>query len=156
MTRLTGNPLWDAIGSIIIGLMLAIVAVLLINKNREVLISKCMPEELKELVMEVLENDPAIEKVIDFKSSMLDVGTYRVKCEVEFNGNSLLRELYRRDKDFLKDEYEYIKEDYQEFLKFCADYTDRIPRLIGGHIDVLETNIRLAVPEAKYIDIEIN
>lgn len=79
-----------------------------------------------------------------------------MKCEVEFNGNSLLRELYRRDKDFLKDEYEYIKDDYQEFLKFCADYTDRIPRLIGGHIDMLETNIRIAVPEAKYIDIEIN
>jgi divalent metal cation (Fe/Co/Zn/Cd) transporter len=73
MTRLTGKIYWDAFGSIIIGLMLAAVAVILINKNREVLISKCMPEHLKDLVLEVLENDPAIEKVIDFQSSMLDV-----------------------------------------------------------------------------------
>ncbi len=156
LTKITGLFYFDAIGSILIGCMLAVVAFLLINKNREVLISKAIGEDRKELILDILDNDPAVEHVLDFKSSMLDIGTYRIKCEIEFNGNSLLREMYRRDKDFLKDEYEYIQKDYQEFLKFCADYTDRIPRMLWEHINGLEKKIQEAVPEAKYIDIEIN
>jgi hypothetical protein len=30
---------------------------------------------------------------------------------------------------FLQEEYEYIEE-YEDFLKFCVDYSNRIPRLI--------------------------
>jgi hypothetical protein len=31
---------------------------------------------------------------------------------------------------YFKDEYEYIKDDYNDFLKFCVDYADRLPRII--------------------------
>src|SRR3989344_8842696 len=88
----TGHAYWDAIGSIIIGALLGIVAIMLIAKNRTYLIGKNIPEEMKERVIEILTADPAIEKVLDFKSSILDVHHYQVKCEVEFNGSALMRE----------------------------------------------------------------
>lgn len=151
---LTGNFYWDAIGSIVIGVMLGIVAIILISKNRSFLIEKSIPEKSKERIIEILEADPAIEKVLDFKSSILDIGKYRIKCEVEFNGSALMKEWAR--KGFLKDEYETIKEDYEEFLKFCVDHMDRAPRLIGNKIDAIEKKIQKEIPEVIHIDIEIN
>lgn len=154
LSKLTHNFLWDGIGSIIIGVLLGIVAIILINKNREFLIAKSVPEKVKKKIIKILEADPSIEKVIDFKSAILDIGRFRVKCEVEFNGTGLLKEIYKDD--FLKQEYELVKKDYGEFAKFCADYVDRVPRLIGNKIDEIEKNVQKQVPEIKHLDIEIN
>jgi zinc transporter 9 len=154
LTKITGSFYWDAGGSIIIGVLLGIVAVLLIGKNRDYLIGKNIPEEMKEKIIEIMEANPAIEKVLDFKSSVLDVNQYQIKCEVEFNGPALMRKIYKDDN--IKKEYEVIKNDYGEFIKFLVDYIDKVPRLIGSNIDEIEKKIQKEVPEIKHIDIEIN
>jgi len=154
LTKYTGNPLWDAAGSITIGLLLAVMAIVLININRGFLMRKSIPEEIEERVIEILESDPAIEKVLDFKSVVIDVGTYHVKCEVEINGSALMRNMYR--KDALKKEFEEIDGEYNEFLRFCVDYADRVPRMIGTRIDDVEKKIKDEIPEVRHIDIEVN
>ncbi len=154
LTFVTGNAYWDAIGSIIIGILLGVVAIILIAKNRTYLIGKNISEELKERVIEMLEADSAIERVLDFKSSVLDVHHYQIKCEVEFNGSALMRNMSTNG--FIKKEYESVKDDYQEFLRFFVDYADRMPRLIGTRIDEIEKQIQSEIPAIKHIDIEIN
>jgi len=79
---------------------------------------------------------------------------YRIKCEVEFNGSALLREAYR-DKA-LRAEYEEVHGDFEAFKRFCADYADRIPRLIGKKIDDIEARIKKLHSGIRHIDIEIN
>jgi len=150
----TGNPVWDALGSIVIGGLLGIVAITLIIKNRSYLIGRAIPEDMREEIIEVLVADPAIEKVIDFKSAVLDIGVYRIKCEVEMNGSALLKEAYRHGS--LRDEYDGVKNDFEEFKRFCVDYADRIPRLIGKHIDKVEAKLMKKFPSVRHIDIEIN
>lgn len=154
LSYLTGQYFWDSIGSIIIGILLGFVAVTLIIKNRNYLLGKTIPEGLQERIIETMEADPAIEKVIDFKSTVLDIGIYRIKCEVEFNGNVLIKEIYRKGK--LKEEYENVRKDFEEFKKFCVEFADRVPRLVGRKIDDIEVKIKKENPEVKYIDIEIN
>ena len=154
LTYFTGKHYWDAIGSILIGILLAIVAIILIAKNREYLLEKAMPAEMQERIVEILEAETAIEKVIDFKSSTLDFKKYRIKCEVEFHGPALIKEMYRSG--VLKEEYEHIKHDYAEFVRFCVDYIDRVPRLIGSKIDLIEKKIQQEFPEVIHVDIEIN
>ena len=46
--------------------------------------------------------------------------------------------------------------DFEEFKKFCVDYADRIPRLIGKKIDDIESRIKKLHPSIRHIDIEIN
>ena len=150
----TGNIVWDALGSIFISSLLAFVAVVLIVKNRSYLIGRAMPEELQDEVVKLLEAEPAIEKVIDFKSVVLGWGVYRIKCEVEFNGGALLREVYRRRS--MKQQYEEVREDFGEFKRFLADYADRIPRLMGKKIDEIEKRLREKHPSVRHIDIEVN
>ena len=154
LTKYTGNSFWDSAGSIVIGILLGVTAIILININRGFLMRKSIPEEIEEKVIEILEADPAIEKVLDFKSVVIDVGKYHIKCEVEFNGSALMHKMYR--KNALKSEFKEIKNDYEDFLKFCVDYADRVPRMIGNKIDEVEKRIKDEIPEVRHIDIEVN
>lgn len=154
LAKTTGNHIYDALGSIIIGISLGIVALILIIKNRTFIVGKQIPANLQEKIIERLQDDPAIERVIDFKSTVLDIGIYRIKCEIEFNGTVLLKEIIKTDS--LEDQYDEIKDNYEEFKKFCVYFADRIPRLVGRKIDEIEEDLKRENPGVKYIDIEIN
>jgi zinc transporter 9 len=154
LAKFTGQAYWDSIGSIIIGLLLGTAAIILIAKNRNYLITKSIPKEIEELIIDILNNDPTVEKVLDFKSAILDVDKYLIKCDIEFNASSLIKQLSSHH--FLENEYEEVKESYENFMKFSVDYMDRVPRLVGRKIDELEKKIRAQVPQAIFIDIEIN
>ncbi len=154
LTYLTGKIYWDALGSILIGILLGIMAVVLIAKNRNYLITKSVPKEVEEIIMDILAADPTIEKVLDFKSAILDVDKYLIKFDVEFNASALMKEMRRHQ--FFENEYEDAKTSFENFMKFSVEYLDRVPRLVGKKIDDIEKKIRSAVPQAVFIDIEIN
>lgn len=154
LSKLTGEIFWDALGSIAIGISLGIAAIMLISKNRSFLITKAIPAGTEEIILEILNNDPSVEKILDFKSAVLDVDKYLIKFDLEFNASALMKEFNQHH--FLENEYEEIKESYENFLKFSVDYMDRVPRLVGRKIDDIEKKIRAKVPEAVFIDIEIN
>ena len=150
----TGNRIFDAAGSILIGIVLGVGAILLISKNKNFLIGHAIPEDIEEEIIAMIEADPAIERVLDFKSTVLNIGVFRIKCEVEFNGNARLKEISKSVP--LRDAYADVREDYEEFKKFCVDYADRIPRLVGRRIDDIERRIVMKHPSVRYIDIELN
>jgi solute carrier family 30 (zinc transporter), member 9 len=154
ISHYTGNVIWDGIGSLVIGVLLAATAVILINKNRSYLLGRSIPENEKEEIIAALVAEPSIERVIDFKSTVLGIGVYRIKFEIEFNGPALFREAYQQK--YLKDQYEDVRSDYESFKRFCVDYADRIPRLVGKKIDEIEKMIRKRFPSVRHIDIEIN
>ncbi len=153
LSYVTGNHWWDAAGSITIGCLLGVAAVLLIVKNRAYLIGKAIPEDIRDGVIAMLVADPAIERVLDFKSMTLDVDVYRVKCEVEVNGHALLDRYLQKS---LPREFEAIGGDYESFKRFAIEYADRIPRLIGKRIDALEAKVQKQHPSIRHIDIEVN
>lgn len=154
LTYTTGQYYWDAGASILIGLLLGAMAIVLIAKNRNYLITKAIPADIKKTVLEIFNSDPTIEKVLDFKSAILDVDKYLIKCDVEFNASALMKELNQHH--FLENEYEEAKGSYEDFMRFSVNYLDRVPRLVGKKIDDIERRIRAKVPEAVFIDIEIN
>ena len=154
LSRFTGHDYWDAIGSIVIGLLLGVVAVVLVNKNRHFLITKSIPQKMADEVTDILLADPSIEKIYDFKSAVFDIDKYLIKCEVEFNASAMIKDLDRHN--FLANEYKDIQGNPEEFKKFCVDYLDRVPRLVGKKIDEIEKKIKERFPEIVFIDIEIN
>ena len=61
--QLTGNAVYDAIGSILVGVLLAIVAIILIDRNRRFLIGEPAPDPVTDGVLAALLKRPEIEKV---------------------------------------------------------------------------------------------
>jgi hypothetical protein len=89
-----------------------------------------------------------------FKSVAVDINKYRIYTTVEWNGSPLYAEIYEAGD--LKEEFDEIKDDFQEFAKLMFKTTDRIPRLVGNRIDQIEKRIREKFPEVVYVDIEID
>lgn len=145
---------FDSIGSIIIWIMLWFVAVFLILENKNYLIGKSIEIDLKDEIIEFLESHELIDKVLNFKSQMLDNESYVIKCEIEFNGSALTKELNRNS--MFEKEYRSVKEDYWEFVKFCSYYANLVPRVMGQKINQIEKEIKDEFPKVKYIDLEIN
>jgi cation diffusion facilitator family transporter len=61
--ELTGDIVWDAIGSILVGVLLAVVAVVLINRNRIFLTGEAGPPRLQQALREHLEGFPEVASV---------------------------------------------------------------------------------------------
>ncbi len=151
---LTNNSFYDSVGGIVIGLILGFLAILLIIKNHNYIIGKSINKKIQEDIVELLLEDPCIEKIIEFKSVAVDIKKYRIYAAVEWNGTPLYEEIYEAGD--LREEFENIKDDFKEFTKLMFKTTDRIPRLVGTHIDDIEKHIREKFPEVVYVDIEIN
>lgn len=150
----TGNNVYDSIGGIVVGLILGFLAIILIVKNHQYIIGKSLDEKTTEEIIEFLLEDPCIENISEFKSVAIDINKYRIYTTVEWNGSPLYEEIYEAGD--LKEEFDNIKDDFQEFAKLMFKTTDRIPRLVGNHIDKIEKKIREKFPEVIYVDIEVN
>lgn len=81
----TGDPRWDAAGSLVISGMLGGVAWMIVQKNREVLIGQAIAPKRTHEVQSLLRADPAVLSLHDVKSVMVSPGVARFKAEVHFN-----------------------------------------------------------------------
>lgn len=63
MHAYTGEPYWDALGSIIVGLLLGVVAIFLISRNRDFLVGHRVTDRMHEYVLSELLNHPDIDSV---------------------------------------------------------------------------------------------
>jgi zinc transporter 9 len=148
----TGNPIWDGVGSIIIGLLLGYVAVFLVNKNRVYLLDATIPEADKERILAVLAQSAVVESVHDVKATMVGAETIRFKAEVEFDGQEVARRFLAHHP--IPDLGDPAKN--EEMHAFLVQYADHIVEALGDEIDRIEKDIQAVVPNAKHVDIETN
>ena len=149
LTQITHNHIWDAVGSIAIGILLGLIAIWLIKRNAELLVGASIPEHLREQVVTIIEQNPAVEEIVDLKTRILDTETYRIKADVRFDGEALVDKL----KDQLKPAYEKI-ETYEQFEAFAREFGDDVVELLADEIDNIERKIKQQVPQAEHMDIE--
>ena len=149
LTRMTGETYWDALGSITIGLLLGAVAIWLIRRNAQLLVGSSIPSPIREQVLRIIEQDPAVEEVVDLKTRILDTETYRIKADIRFEGDVLAEKLRPQ----LQSAYDNIRT-YEEFEKFALELGDDVVELLAEKIDTIERRIRRQVPQAKHMDLE--
>jgi zinc transporter 9 len=153
-TAYFSTPLYDAGAALVVGCILAVIAVILIQKNRSFLLRKAIPLALQKEIIEFIEEQDSVDKVLDFKSSILDIGNYHITCAIEWNTTGILNDI-KRD-ETLREIHERVAEDFTEFKRLLVDEAERIPRLIGREIDAIESRIKERFPSVAHIDIEIN
>lgn len=149
LTKYTGQVYWDSIGSIIIGIILAVIAIVLMRENLHNLIEKASPEELQDEVRKQISSFPLVEDIKDIRMILLTPYEHRIRAEVEFNGYLLIEEM----EDSLRDDFREI-ETFGDFLQFCAAFANRITRTVGAKIDVMEDTLKKKVPYLKNVDIK--
>ncbi len=149
LTKITGETYWDSIGSIIVGIILAVIAVILIKENLEYLIEKASPEKLQEEVRRQIEAFPLVEDIKDIRMIVITPDAHYVRAEVELNGYLLIKDM----EDSLRDDFEEIK-NLGDFLQFCAAFANRVTRTVGAKIDYMEEKLMKKITYLKHVDIK--
>ncbi len=150
---LTGNPIWDAIGSLLIALLLGAVAVFLVIKNRKALLGQAVTENLTSDVMAVLETEPAIESIHDVKATIMGAEHFRFKAELDFDGRVIAKQWLA--KNDLGTTYAKATESQEAFETFLCTFGEHLCEALGDEVDRIEARIRKSVPAAKHLDLEV-
>ena len=85
--ELTGNAVYDAIGSILVGVLLAVVALVLIDRNRRFLLGEQAPERVTRAVLSALLAHPEVETVTYLHLEFVGPERIYVVAAVDLVGN---------------------------------------------------------------------
>ena len=107
LTMLTGNPVWDGIGSVAIGLLLIAVAAFVGVEVTSLLMNEAPPLSLRAAIRAAVDEDPAVEQVLNLVAVIVGSDRLMVALQVKFREqpsgtalveviNALERELHRR------------------------------------------------------------
>lgn len=85
MELATGNPIWDALASIIIGLLLGFVALILLVKVKHLLIGQAADPELEAALRKIALNRRGITSVVEVMTIQLSVDAVLAMMSVDFD-----------------------------------------------------------------------
>ncbi|CAN1139581.1 Metal tolerance protein C4 [Linum perenne] len=155
--NVTGNPIYDPIGSIVVGNLLGMVAIFLIQRNRHALIGRAMDDNDMKKVLHFLKNDPVVDSLYDCKSEVIGPGFFRFKAEIDFNGEMVVKNYLNRmgQKEWARQFRDGAKmKDDAALLKVMSIYGEELVTALGSEVDRLEKEIQDLVPGIRHVDIE--
>ena len=109
MHELTGVAAWDAVGSILVGVLLGVVAVLLIDRNRRFLTGEPGSERLRDAAISRLEQLPEVAEVRYLRLEFIGPKQLFLVASVDLTGDeaesSVARRLRRLERELERDPY---------------------------------------------------
>jgi cation diffusion facilitator family transporter len=109
MHELTGVAAWDAVGSILVGVLLGVVAVLLIDRNRRFLTGEPGSEDLREAVLARVKQLPDVATVRYLRLEFIGPKQLFLVASVDLTGDdaesSVARRLRRLEQELETDQY---------------------------------------------------
>jgi cation diffusion facilitator family transporter len=85
--QITGSAVFDAIGSIAVGVLLGVVAIVLVDRNRRFLVGESPSDELESLVLNRLLSRPEIARVTYLHTEFVGPGRLYLVAAVDMTGD---------------------------------------------------------------------
>ena len=99
MHQLTGNAVWDAVGSILVGILLGVVAVILIGRNMAFLVGTSVSPSLRARAGRALLSFAEVERVTYLHIEYVGPNRLFLVAEVDLAGDSREHDVARRLRD---------------------------------------------------------
>jgi solute carrier family 30 (zinc transporter), member 9 len=150
LSVVTGYAAWDAIGSILIGILLGVVAIWLIERNLKLLTGPRIPEHDEARVRGLLKASPLIENIQRMRTQAIDTNTFDVELDVRFSSKAICSSLA----DSVRTQFPKIVST-EGFESFQLQYTSEVLEAVGQEIDRIETQLADEDEAFRFVDIEI-
>lgn len=155
LTSYTGLPIYDSIGSLMIGGILGGVASFIIYTNTAALVGRSITADRLYSINKDMENDVMIRAIHDVKATDMGNNYVRYKAEVDFDGRQLTRSyLDSQDLETLLEEMKKLKS-IEEVETFMLKHGESIVDMLGGQIDRIEVSLKKKHPEIRHVDLEV-
>jgi len=139
----------DAIGTIIIGLMMGAVAVWMGLKNRSLIVGQAAPEGDRAEILAFLREQEIVESIHDVRSRVLGAEALKIKADVDFDGRVLGRRLVPWVKEHLPP-----TGDEAALTPFAEGFGEQVMEALGDEVDRIEEALVERFPQVKVIDLE--
>ncbi|OAD61258.1 Zinc transporter 9, partial [Eufriesea mexicana] len=155
LTSYMGNPIFDSIGSLLVGGLLGAVAGFIIHTNAGALIGRSISQEDLDKINAELESDIMVRAIYDVKGIDMGNNLVRYKAELDFDGRELTRSyLEKHDLAQMLKEVQAMS-DIKELEAFILKHGEGIVDMLGGEIDRMELKLKKKHPEIRHCDLEI-
>jgi len=88
LTQLTGNQVWDGVGSIIVGVTLFGVAFFLARKTKDLLIGQSVPAAQRERMLQIAQESPGVKGVVHLRTMHLGPEEVLVGMKIAVDSNT--------------------------------------------------------------------
>lgn len=149
LTQVTGDPMYDSIGALLVGLMLAFVALWLALKNRRLLLGPKIPDHVHQGVMEYLRARPGVRRIREPKTRVVGAGQYHFGAEIDFDGAYF----GRKQATFVGERLLGLNDEAARET-FAGEFGERVVDAVAAEIDAIEDELRQRFPELQHVDIE--
>lgn len=164
LTWMTGDPIYDAVGSISVGVLMGGVALALIRNYKRFLIGQAIEPSLQKALVAHLKSDPMVLCVLNPMSEEIGDGLYRFKADIQWNGDRIVHRFLESlsREELYKDIMEAACADVGEEKDMLRDAMDMaliefgrgIISTVGEEIDRLEAELTKICPGLMYVDLE--
>jgi len=93
LTLITGNPLFDALGTVMIGVLLVLIAIVLGVETKSLLVGEGATQAEEDRIVDAITDGPEIEKIIHLKTLYLGPDELMVAAKIALNADKPLREV---------------------------------------------------------------
>lgn len=102
LTAITGDPMWDAIGTLLIGILLVLVAVVLGIETKSLLVGEGATEADHRAILDAIESGSEVQKLIHMKTLYVGPDELLVAAKVALASDRLVRDAARDINDIEK------------------------------------------------------
>ncbi|MCG8588830.1 MAG: cation diffusion facilitator family transporter [Proteobacteria bacterium] len=145
----TGNPIYDSLSSIAIGLLLGLLAVWLGLRNRQLILGPAIPGDLHDAVLAYLNEQPSVDTVRGLRTRIVAADRFRIAAEVDYDGGHLAR----AHVDWVRERVTLLASD-EDHADFAAEFGERLMRALGEEVDRIEAELQTRFPRIRDIDLE--
>lgn len=151
LTQITGNAVWDSLASLLVGILLAVVAIVLVVQNRRFLTIHAVDADIQKKIQDVISSHGTLESTGGFRAVMLGVDSYHVSAGLDFDGRKVAARILT-EQDLA--EAKAAASDDEQLKKWIGEFSERITQQVAKEIDEIETKIREVAPQAVRIQLE--
>jgi zinc transporter 9 len=149
LAYVTGNPIYDAITSVIIGVILGFIALWLAYRNRQLLLGPAIPPELQAEVVGFLEAQPSVQHVRMVRTRIAAADRFTIAAELDYDG----RYLGRLQADWIAN-HRFDLDDPGERERFAAEFGEMLIDELGKEVDRIEAGLRERFPRLRDVALE--
>ena len=153
LSQLTGIVAFDAVGSILVGLLLAVVALVLVRQNRVFLTIRSVDDELSEKLKTAIRGHDTVEQLDNFRAVMLGVDSFHLAADIDFDGRKVAAKI------LTEDDLAAVKArlgDDEALRAWIGEFSERVLQRIAKEVDALEGKVRDVSNQAAVVHLESN